>query len=90
MDTVQESRETTMDDFQTLNRDFLAFPSVVSTEEFSTSNTDITAPSKLVNMDIPKRPRSAYNFFSQSMFTKLKEENSRKSSNEIVKEVGLC
>ena len=89
MDTVPEAREATMDDFQSLNRDYLAFPPVVGSEEFTTSNTETLPPSKLGCPEIPKRPRSAYNFFSQSMFTKLKEENSRKTSNEIVKEVVL-
>ena len=89
MDTVPEAREATMDDFQSLNRDYLAFPPVVGSEEFSTSNTETLPPSKLGCPEIPKRPRSAYNFFSQLMFTKLKEENSRKTSNEIVKEVVL-
>ena len=87
MDTVPEARETAIDDFQTLNHSFLSFPPVVGTEEFTTPNTETIPPSKLGSSDILKRPRSAYNFFSQSMFSKLKGKNPGKTSNEVVKEV---
>ena len=36
-----------------------------------------------------KRPRSAYNYFSQAMFSKIKDEDIHKTSNDVMKEVLL-
>ena len=36
-----------------------------------------------------KRPRSAYNYFSQAMFSKIKDEDVHKTSNDVMKEVLL-
>lgn len=37
-----------------------------------------------------KRPRSAYNYFSQAMFSKIKDEDVHKTSNDVMKEVCLA
>lgn len=56
---------------------------------FGLSDVVVVNDGKRLFSESLKRPRSAYNYFSQAMFSKIKDEDVHKTSNDVMKEVLL-
>ena len=54
---------------------------------FSLDDVVVASDGKRLFSESLKRPRSAYNYFSQAMFSKIKDEDVHKTSNDVMKEV---